>query len=55
MTAKDEIIKLIEERCKTVLESNNLSQLSENAMNVVQYKWVKGIYDDIIELLKASL
>ena len=55
MAVKDEVIKLIEERCKTVLESNNLSQLSEDPMKVVQHKWVKGIYDDIIEILRVSL
>jgi len=46
---KDKIIYLIEERCKTVLETNALNDPSDP-----RYLWVKGVYDDILTMLKET-
>jgi hypothetical protein len=45
----NKIISLIEQRYPTVLEANGLTDSSNP-----QYLWVKGIYDDMIEIIKTS-
>lgn len=44
----DKVIQLIEQRCDEVIKINNLSEKE----NDLQYQWVKGIYQDMISLVK---
>jgi len=46
----EQLIQLIEQRRDQVLEANNLSETTDS----LQYSWVQGIYNDIIEFLKIQ-
>ncbi len=49
----EKIIEIISNRKVQVLEANGISDNPDDPSSV-QYAWVNGIYDDIIECIKAS-
>jgi hypothetical protein len=48
----EKIVSLIDQRRLQVLEANGLSKSPENENNM-QYLWIMGIYDDIIECIRS--
>ena len=48
----EKIVKIIDQRRTQVLEANGLSESPENQNNM-QYLWIMGIYDDIIECIRS--
>ncbi len=49
----ERVVELISQRRIQVLEANGLSNSPEDSNNI-QYTWINGIYDDIIELIKTA-
>ncbi len=49
----EKVIELIGQRRIQVLEANGLSADSADPSNI-QHAWINGIYDDIIECIRAS-
>ena len=48
----EKIITVIDQRRMQVLEANGLSKNPEDQNNM-QYLWITGIYDDIIECIRS--
>jgi hypothetical protein len=44
------LVSALESRRDQVLEANNLNSNDDTA---IQYQWIKGIYDDVIALIKT--
>lgn len=44
------LIDMIEKRGEEVISANNINPETDT----VQYQWIKGIYDDIVQYLKSQ-
>jgi hypothetical protein len=49
----EKILEIIDQRRTQVLEANGLSANTDDPNNI-QYAWITGIYDDIIQCIKAA-
>jgi hypothetical protein len=49
----EKVIEIISTRRTQVLEANGFAENPEDPNNV-QFAWINGIYDDLIECIKVS-